>query len=494
MARRTIRARRASPYLLYLVIAFSLLTVAAAVGWGWMYSLKNQAEQTAFGRARIEAPGANIQDLMSQVAQGKVEKDSLYEEKAGDLYDMVLAQKEWADRYIFDAKQLAQRLTGDDFATQQGQQLRQSVADTLKAAATLLEDAGKNLQKSYQVGPEGATGEVKMTSAQASIRALMQRIDALVIQVKQDSAGAADLQTKIKGLQDELAAAKAEQARQVAQLQANLDDEKKRLTKARDDAVAQSNQFKEELARATDQFLVRLRQAGAEKDKLQRDMSVLQNNLKDVTTEVAKFRKVPTEQTVNGHIISVGSLGGVAYGDLGKKDGVLLGMPFAIFSVSEIGKTEPKPKAHCRIVKIMNDSSEMRVFQSTPDNPIVVGDVLYNPVYDRQRRLHFVLVGKMDINSDGVDETEQLKALIQEFGGRMDGSLTIQADYLVVGAEPAVPAPPAAGASPMERQTYEDARRRFIEFNEARAKAENFSIPILNLNRFLGLLGLAGQG
>jgi hypothetical protein len=493
MARRTIRARRASPYLLYLVIAFSLLTVAAAIGWGWMYSLKNQAEQAAYGRARIEAPGVNLQDFATQISQGAVSKDALYDEKASDLYDMVLAQKDWAEKYAFDLKQLTQRLTGDDFATQQGQQLRQSVADLLKGTADLLAQAGANLQKSYQVGPEGATGEVKMTSAQAAIRSFMQRVDALVIQVKQDGAGAADLQTKIKGLQEELAAAKAEQARQLAQAQSTYKDEKDRLTKARDDAVAQSNRFKEEMARDTDKFMAIQRQLTAAKEKVERDLSITRNILKDVTDQVAVFRRVPTEQTVNGRIISVGSLGGVAYGDLGRKDGVLLGMPFSVFSVGEIGKTAPKPKAACRIVKIMNDSCEMRVFQSTPDNPIVVGDALYNPVYDRQRRLHFVLIGKMDINGDGVDEIEQLKALIQEFGGRLDGSLTIQTDYLVVGTEPAVPAPPAAGASPMERQAYEDARRRFIEFKEAQARAESFSIPILNLNRFLGLLGLAGQ-
>jgi hypothetical protein len=493
MARRTIRARRASPYLLYLVIAFSILTVAAAVGWGWMYSLKNQDEQNAFGRQRVESPGANVQDLWRQVAEGRLEKDSFFDEKATNLYDMAVAQKDLADKYRFEITQLTQRLIGDDFATQQGQQLRQSVSDALKTTAGLLEDAGKTIQKSYQVGPETATGEVKMTSMQAAVRAFMQRVEALVTQVKQDATTAGQLQTQIKGLQDELAAAKAEQKRQLTQAEATYADEKKSLTKARDDAVAQSNQMKEELQRTVDRLLVERRQAAADKEKLQREILTLQNNLKDVSGEVAKFRKVPTETGVDGRIISTAALGGVAYGDLGKKDGVLLGMPFSVLSPGEIGKTEPKPKAQCRIVKIMNDSCELRIFQAQPDNPVVVGDLLLNPVYDRQRRLHFVLVGKMDINGDGIDETEQLKALIQEFGGRIDSNLTVQTDYLVQGEEPALPAAPAAGASPMERQTYEEARKRFIEYNEARAKAENFSIPILNMNRFLGLLGLAGQ-
>jgi BRCT domain type II-containing protein len=114
-------------------------------------------------------------------------------------------------------------------------------------------------------------------------------------------------------------------------------------------------------------------------------------------------------------------------------------------------------------------------------------------VYDRERRLRFVLVGKMDINGDGIDDTEQLKALIQEFGGKVDPALTVQTDYLVVGEEPTVPSAPAAADSPMVKQMYDEARKRFIEYTEARARAENFSIPILNLNRFLGLVGIAGQ-
>jgi hypothetical protein len=49
-------------------------------------------------------------------------------------------------------------------------------------------------------------------------------------------------------------------------------------------------------------------------------------------------------------------------------------------------------------------------------------------------------------------------------------------------------------ASPMERQAYEEHRKAFIEYTEAKARAENFSIPVLSLNRFLGLVGIAGQG
>jgi len=58
---------------------------------------------------------------------------------------------------------------------------------------------------------------------------------------------------------------------------------------------------------------------------------------------------------------------------------------------------------------------------------------------------------------------------------------------------PTVPPPPAPSDSPMVKQMYDETRKRFIEYTEAIANAQSFSIPILNLNRFLGLVGIAGQ-
>jgi hypothetical protein len=40
---------------------------------------------------------------------------------------------------------------------------------------------------------------------------------------------------------------------------------------------------------------------------------------------------------------------------------------------------------------------------------------------------------------------------------------------------------------------YQETLKRFIEYKDAIANAKSFSIPILNLNRFLGLVGIAGR-
>jgi hypothetical protein len=127
------------------------------------------------------------------------------------------------------------------------------------------------------------------------------------------------------------------------------------------------------------------------------------------------------------------------------------------------------------------------------NEPIVAGDVLHNPVYDRGRRLRFLLIGKIDMDGDGTDDSGSLKALIQELGGRVETELSVQTDYLIAGEQPVVPAAPGPDAGPMEQQLNEEARAAFVAYTTAMDRAKDFGIPILSLNRFLGLMGLANR-
>lgn len=485
MARRMIRARRTSPYLLYLVIAFAVLAVTCAVGWGWMYSQKGEALRRAFGEARLKAVPDTTQLWRQALDQ--------YKQDGNNLVDIIESKDEKANVYRKEIQRLTERLSGDPFSNQFGEELRQSVSDVLKSTSDILVQTEQKLQASYAVGEAATPADVKPTSMVAAIRALVQRVDALGQQIREDDAAIKNLETQVQGGRNELDAAKAEHKRQVTQVRQELADEKDRLTKACTSAEDMAKRLKEDKDRVQDQFLSERRKWRQEADKSKNQVTMLQNDLKKLSKVVAEFRKVPTETGVDGHVVSIAEQGQVAYGNLGKDDGVLLGMTFSIFSPSELGTTNPQPKAHCRIVKIMDSACELRIYRIQGDNPVVSGDVLHNPVYDRQRRMRFVLVGKMDTDGDGFDDSEELKALIQEFGGRIDDELTVQADFLVVGEEPAVPAPPGAVDGPQKQQEYQEARKQFIEFTTAKARAENFSIPILNLNRFLGLVGIAGQ-
>ncbi|MCX5655709.1 MAG: hypothetical protein NTY65_13805 [Planctomycetota bacterium] len=487
MARRTIRARRASPYLLYLVIALSILTVACAVGWTYSYLEKDKALVQVFGEAGVQDASQKGIDPFKKVFE------EYGDPEARNLVAILDKRIKQANEYRSEIQRLTDQIVKNDFKGQEGDALRGSVTMVLQSTGELLAQAGAVLKKSYEVGTEQPLDVTPKTTEDA-IRSFMKRLDGVVLIVKQDQTAITGLDVQLKGIQEELTAAKAAYTQQVGQLTANLTDEKNRLTTDRDSAVATTKQM-EDAKRLVEDRLIAERKAWAiEKEKIDHNAMALQNNVKDLGEVVKVFRAVPTESGVDGHIVNVTEQGSVGYGDLGKKDGVLLGMTFSIFGQSDLGRANSSPKAECRIVRVMQDSCELRLYYPYKGaSPVISGDVLLNPVYDRARRLQFALVGKMDINGDGLDESEQLKALIQEFGGKVAPALTVQTDYLVVGEEPSVPSPPAAGDSPMVKQMYGDARNRFIEYTKARAEAESFSIPILNLNRFLGLVGIAGQ-
>ena len=484
MARRMIRARRASPYQLYLLIAFVVISVGLGVGLAWTWSLMDQHNVNTFGLERLTRAKESGRDIWREVLDK-------YQGEGAALVDVIEAKEKLANEYRSEIQRLTERLVGDPFSTQEGQQLRQSVSDVLHSTKDILDQCSDALKKSYQVvGQQG--GEVQMTSMQVAVRSAIQRIEALVLEVRQNNQSMEDLKGRIKGLQDELGAAKEQHAVQVAQLQQNLDDERKRITSARDSAVQQSGQFNEETKRVRDQLMEERRQWKIEKEKLGREILTRDNALNDLKEKLEELGKLPTELAADGHVVKVAELGSVAYADIGKKDGVLLGMPFSVFGPAELGKEEPRPKASARVVRIMDDASELRVTVQG-DEPIVAGDVLHNPVYDRGRRLRFLLIGKIDMDGDGADDSGSLKALIQELGGRVETELSVQTDYLISGEQPALVAAPGQDAGPMEQQLFEEARAAFVAYTTAMDRAKDFGIPILSLNRFLGLMGLANR-
>jgi hypothetical protein len=437
MARRTIHARRASPYLIYLVIAFAVLMVGGWVGFGYMYSLKSKAEIAVFGQKRVDDPNANIDDMWDKLS-GKYKDE-------GTLQDALEARQKTVVDFQSETRRLMEKIAGDTFANDTGDRLRAGVSDVIDTANSVLTEA-----QAPQYVATGTGGPVRGVWLDAAIHALMQRIDGLQTTIKRDAAEYATLKGEAIKLQASIASINTTHEATLSAANARAKADAAGLALARDNAVKTQEQLAEDVKRLTDTMLTQRKAAQMDKDKQAGEINKLQNDLKAMAGVIATFRKVPSTMSINGQIVEMGLQGQVAYGDLGKKDGILLGLTFSIFSPIELGKAKPEPKAQCRVVRVMNESCELRIYEIKSDNPVIKGDLLYNPVYDRTRRLHFAMVGRMDIENNMQDETEQLKGMIQEFGGKIDPAMTIQTDFLIVGDRPIMGPAPGAGASPME--------------------------------------------
>ena len=122
-------------------------------------------------------------------------------------------------------------------------------------------------------------------------------------------------------------------------------------------------------------------------------------------------------------------------------------------------------------------------------DPVTPGDVIYNVAFDRTRTYKFVVVGLFDIyktRRPDLQGQQEIKDLVQRFGGTVENEVTTDTDYDVVGDEPTAPKAAEGAVAPPVLPEVEKARQ---QYKDAREKASGMHIPILNTNRFLQLTG-----
>jgi BRCA1 C Terminus (BRCT) domain len=175
------------------------------------------------------------------------------------------------------------------------------------------------------------------------------------------------------------------------------------------------------------------------------------------------------------------------YIDRGSAHSVFNGLTFSVFDPRELGKAPPVPKGRIRLTKVMGYSSEFVIVGHLPSNPIVEGDIITNPAYDLKRPFHFALVGKFDIGNDRAEDTSHITQLIKDFGGKVQKEISVETDYLVVGDDPMNWAPKGSGPQvQVIRKKLQDEQKKM---GLATDMARRLHIPVLNLNRFMSLMG-----
>ncbi|MBI4581744.1 MAG: hypothetical protein HY718_18755, partial [Planctomycetes bacterium] len=136
-------------------------------------------------------------------------------------------------------------------------------------------------------------------------------------------------------------------------------------------------------------------------------------------------------------------------------------------------------KATIRVTNVFETTSECAVHTSTAADPIVDGDVIANPVYDRNRLFNFFVAGDFDLDFDGkIDDPdgEQIRRMIQDWGGKLQPAVDTLTDFVVLGAAPVA----SSG------ETAAEARRKF---DAAKQEARTLGIPVLTRSQFLHFVG-----
>jgi hypothetical protein len=173
-----------------------------------------------------------------------------------------------------------------------------------------------------------------------------------------------------------------------------------------------------------------------------RDKSEAENEelRKRLDTVVRKLEQIEGEdfQYVQGRITEIANGGDTVWINLGKADGLRPGVTFGVLDGDVSRVADARPKARIEVVSIVNDSEHLarcKVLSDHSPTTILRGDSIYSPAWQPGPKVQFVLVGKMDLDRDGKDDTESLKSLIEQNGGVVSKDLTIDTRWLVIGEE-----------------------------------------------------------
>jgi hypothetical protein len=246
-------------------------------------------------------------------------------------------------------------------------------------------------------------------------------------------------------------------------------------------------------------------QAGVDVQTVQRKADDLQKKLDAVQNKLAQYRmdvKNPMIRAADARVTQVAP-DSICYIDLGFGDHIMPGLTFEVYDridgIPPLGdgtskEDMPKGKASIEVINVGQNSSQCRVIRVTQGQTLSQGDLCSNLVYDRNIKPIFYVYGKFDTDQNNVatdQETENIKNLIQRWGGKLSDKLNIDVDYVVMGKEPTLPnySKEDLEGSPIAKQRMDEATAALKAYDEVRGNASTMHIPVMNQNRFLYYTG-----
>jgi hypothetical protein len=375
-----------------------------------------------------------------------------------------------------------QLITGDEAAVQPGAaELLQGRIDALWdriSSDKTITDAGQVVGKPLIPALEGmydlylAENKSKL-AGEARVAELSTQLDALT-QEKQTLASSFDQKS-------------AELADQVATIEADRVASQESHAKEFQDLQAASAARSEEERRLRDEVESRLKTESEKLAKSEQARHQMQDKLREFQIQP---KQGGSARRADGRILLATPGSESVFVDLGYDDKLILGMRFAVYSAGHELPGSGQAKAAVEVLDIGEEVTECLIKWSDPVNPILNGDVVANPIYDRDRQLVFTVIGAFDLDHDGRDDIHgaaAIEAVIKDFNGVISEDFPARTDFVIVGARPQRPVLPRDPAEKAAiEQEYEE---RLAAYQRVFEDAKALSVPMLTQEQFLNFLG-----
>jgi hypothetical protein len=236
-----------------------------------------------------------------------------------------------------------------------------------------------------------------------------------------------------------------------------------------------------------------------QKDQFATDLAAKDAQIAAMTTELTeKNQRIadlqagrPQDHTVferpDGRVTLVNQGTGKVWINLGYADALREQISFSVYDEANPVAGQSEPKAKIEVIRIAGEHlAEASITEDEPLNPIVPGDQIYSPVWERGKQVRFALTGLVDFDGDGRDDSERARRLITSSGGAVDayvneagdqvGQMTINTRFLIAGEQPE-----GRDAELLKKQS--DARQEML------AEAEDKGVDVISVDKFLSFVG-----
>lgn len=222
-----------------------------------------------------------------------------------------------------------------------------------------------------------------------------------------------------------------------------------------------------------------------------------------ITRNLAPFSAVAND-TPKGQIVRIDRAANVVYVNLGTADYLRPGVTFSVLPTGTTGKTAAgrERKGAIEVVSVLEPHLSTAKVIDAPNalrDPLLPGDLLFNPVWSPTNRWHVALAGIFDLNGDGVDDIEDLKRTLAKSGVEVDAwldikdrtikgpGLTERTTYLIQGVKPA---PSQAQGLDNTNNPVQSALLELLgKQTEFEAKAVSLGVERVPYMRFLAMMG-----
>lgn len=276
--------------------------------------------------------------------------------------------------------------------------------------------------------------------------------------------------TEANSRADQLAAENGTIRGNVDQVRQQMEKDVADLRRQLSDAEAGFNDQKAELERSKAELAQRVQEENTAKlaglteiEKLKRQMGLetdaWRGRMSEAERKLTPFTKEP--EAADGRILSISPELKLGWINVGSKQRLSKGLRFRIVDGQHGSK---KVKGWAEVTNVENDMAEVTFSeQADPFDPPVVGDVVYNPLYDPKGERSAVLIGRF---SGGLTE-ESLKALLKSMNITVTKGLERTTDFLIVGGEqytdPETGQPLETPVQPSDLPVYKEAQAEGVQ-------------------------------